>query len=212
MGHTPAIIVKKGGFLSALATGFFGFLTVCVICASGLGGYAMLTADRNLGRVLKSLPELWEGLPPAVADAFHDRRAIDYQPLMEVSARCVMDVRQKNNAVIEIHNRGDKTVTMLSLRVVLEDANGVPQEEFVTYAASPFALAHEHDLRGPLLPGQSRRIARPLRMLAGLTAQVEITDIRVWEPIERPALRESHADASSPATGSAAHRGDRDDQ
>jgi len=129
MNSVPAVIVRKGGFLSALFHGLFGFLIVVVVCASGLGIYALHVVDSKVGDVfaitgewVSSLPEWQQNLPPMLAETMDSRRAIDYRDRIDVSVRTATSPRQSNRevAVIEVTNNGSETVTVLALNVVLE--------------------------------------------------------------------------------------------
>ena len=82
MNQAPSVIVKKDGFFTAVARGFFGLLTTAVVCATGLGIYSLHIVDRKFGdiksigeSVVSGLPKWRESLPPVVADAINDRRA-----------------------------------------------------------------------------------------------------------------------------------------
>jgi len=189
MNSVPAVIVRKGGFLNALFHGLFGFLIVVVVCASGLGIYALHVVDSKVGDVfaitgewVSSLPEWQQNLPPMLAETMDSRRAVDYRDRIDVSVRTATSPRQSNRevAVIEVTNNGSETVTVLALNVVLEDQNGVPVQEFRTYAATPLAF-NEDDWRGPLLPGSTRKFVRPCcGRERGLKATVDIAELRVW--------------------------------
>ena len=81
MNMGSAIVVKKAGFLSALAYGFFGMLTATVVCASGLAFYSLHIVDSKTDSIfglahslVGSFPEMLESLPPVLADALNDRR------------------------------------------------------------------------------------------------------------------------------------------
>lgn len=189
MSNMPAVIVRKGGFLSALFHGLFGFLTVVVICASGLGVYALHIADDKVvslfaltGDVVSGLPEWQRNLPALLADALDARRAPDYRSQIDVSVRTVPhpNDRARDLTIIEVTNKGSETVTVLALNVVLEGANGVPLREFRTYAATPLAL-DEDEWRGPLLPGSTRKFAPCGHVYErGLQPTVEVAELIVW--------------------------------
>ncbi|HMQ15649.1 MAG TPA: hypothetical protein PKC49_06715 [Phycisphaerae bacterium] len=200
MNQAPAVIVKKGGFLAAIASGFFGLLTVSVICATCIVGYGMVLADRHLVRVVTSLPELWDSLPPVISDALRDRRALDYRGQVDVVVRCVESSGRsgERRTVIEVANRGNEIISLLALRVTLCDGDEIPRDEFVTYVATPFAVPDEREFRGPLLPGETRRIARLIAPDRVLAASYEITDLRVSKAAER--LPEAKAPAG-PVSG-----------
>jgi hypothetical protein len=190
MSTMPAVIVKKGGAFSALFHGLFGFLTAIVVCAAGLGFYALHIADDTVGglftltgNVASSLPQWKQALPPALAEALDDRRAPDYRDQIDVSVRAVPDPEHGSRelAVITVANNGLETITILALNVLLEDGNGVPREEFRTYAATPLTI-DEGDWRGPLLPGSTRKfsVCRWGERARGLQPTVEVTELRLW--------------------------------
>ena len=84
MSGAPAVIVKKGGFLSALFHCVFTFLTVTVVCATGLGVYALHIADSKVDGLftitrdmVSEMPQWRENLPPLLGEVLNDRRAPD---------------------------------------------------------------------------------------------------------------------------------------
>lgn len=187
MNQAPNVIVKKDGFFTAVARGFFGLLTTTIVCATGLGAFSLHLLDKKFGDI-KSIvdsPKWRESLPPLVADAFNDRRAPEYAPNVDVQVRLVGSKRPK--AVIEVTNNGDSTISMLSLNVRLEDVDGVPVRSFNSYAATPLAL-DEGDWQGPLLPRSKPRVfVRELFVPeSNLKAVAEIADIRVALPTAEP--------------------------
>ncbi|TWT45769.1 hypothetical protein RAS1_22010 [Phycisphaerae bacterium RAS1] len=205
MSSMPSVIVKKGGFLGALATGLFTLLTTVVICASGLGFYALNVLDRRGGSILASVADglsngltQWrETLPPAIVESLDDHRAIDYRTSLDTAVRLVEDDRG-GCALLDVANHGDQVVTLLAARVVVEDERGVPVRQEVQYVATPLAFGNDDDWNGPLLPGSPRRLAIPLRRVeAGMKATVEITELRVWNgPKPRPEKAEASMTAA----------------
>lgn len=186
-------VVKRGGFLSAVAHGVFGLLIVVVVCGAGIGMYALHIVDQKAERVLglgagvvtslpESLPQLRASLPPALADAMEDVRDPAYREQVEVTARLSPPGdRGARFAVIDVTNQGERTITLMALRVVLIDANDVPVRSIVTYAATPLTL--DNEWRGPILPGSQRLCSEPF--YAGedvASAEVEVADLRVWQP------------------------------
>jgi hypothetical protein len=115
MNQAPSVIVKKDGFFTAVARGFFGLLTTAVVCATGLGIYSLHLVDKKFGdiksigeSVVGGLPKWRESLPPLVADAINDRRAPDYASNIDVKVRLVDGKRRdRQRAVIEVSNHGD---------------------------------------------------------------------------------------------------------
>ena len=41
------MVVKRGGFLSAVAYGLFGTITAAIVCGAGVGLYAVNVVDRR---------------------------------------------------------------------------------------------------------------------------------------------------------------------
>ncbi len=189
MSSMPAVIVRKGGFLSALFHGLFGFLTAVVVCASGLGFYTLYVVNSKVGDVfaitgewVSNLPEWQQNLPPMLFETLDSRRAVDYLAQVDVSVWTVRSPRERDHdlTVIEVTNNGPETVTVLALNVLLEDEQGVPVREFRTYAATPLAL-DEGEWRGPLLPGSTRKFTRSCyRHERGLKPTVDVAELRVW--------------------------------
>src|SRR5262245_43011116 len=190
MQTTTPVIVKRG-FLSSLVSGVCTFLTISVICGTALGGFALHLLDKKSGdlsaisgNVLQNLPKLKESLPDALADAINDRSAVDYRSNLDVKVRLVDGRRDRQRIVVRIENNGTETISLLSLNLVMKDADAAPLGDFVAYAATPLALTHE-DWRGPILPGSVREFTRTLR-LEDRASEVgyEITQLRVKTPHE----------------------------
>ena len=94
-----------------------------------------------------------------------------------VTAR--MEPYKQTDVVI---NEGDQVVSLMSIRLQIEDDENLPLEEQTVYAATP--LAFEHDWRGPLLPGSTRRFRGSwIRSdsWADLALSWEISELRVWD-------------------------------
>jgi hypothetical protein len=208
MSGVPAVIVKKGGFLSALFHGVFGFLTVVVICASGLGFYALHIADDTLDDLFSmtrdavaGLPEWKQNMPPLLAELLDDRRAPDYRAQVETSAKMVASSRRadREQAIVEVTNNGSETITVLALNMVLEDRNGVPVCEKRVYAATPIAV-DDDDWRGPLFPGDTRRFAV---LCYGaeeeLRPTVQVAELRVWNGPRGAEAAEARAPTAGPS-------------
>src|SRR5262245_5744779 len=186
MNQAPSVIVKKDGFFTAVARGFFGLLTTAVVCATGLGIYSLHVIDKKFGdiksigeSVVGGLPKWRESLPPVVADAINDRRAPDYASNIDVKVRLVEGKgRDRQRAVIEVMNNGDETISLLSLNIRLEDSDGIPVRAFTAYAATPLAL-NEGDWRGPILPNaRTRKFSYEVSVAEyDLTAVAEIADV-----------------------------------
>jgi hypothetical protein len=176
-----AVIVKKRGFFS----GLFGLLTAMVVCGTGLGAYGIHLVDHRADDILKGGQQLlaslreWRDLPPMLAQSMDDSRDPAYLPQVATVAKLAQQNRTPV-VVFEVRNTGAKAITYLSARILVEDSGGVPHDEIVTRLASPLALC-EDELEGPILPGQTRKFVRAISDFApGMTANVEISDIRTW--------------------------------
>lgn len=184
----PTVLVKKSGFFSAVATGFFSVLTVLILTGGGVAIYGMHLMDRNVDRFsaaadkfIEVLPAWQAALPPMLADAIRDRRDPAYREQVKVSIEPAAGGRHSSNrTIIEVTNTGSETISLLAVRLTYTDERG-ELGEAVIYPATPLAV-DDSDLRGPIMPGQTRRVARHLRGLGRSDApQVEITELRIWE-------------------------------
>lgn len=189
--HSGTTVVQRGSFFSAFAYGLFGMLTALIVCAAGVGIYALNVVDRRVDTalttstgLLKSLPEILpeirEALPPALADTLADVRDPNYRSQLTVDTHLASIGRDDTReVVINVQNNGDKTVSLMALRIVLLDANNTPVHSLVTYAATPLTV--DQEWRGPILPGSMRRCGMYVyRCSPDLTPQIEITDVRTW--------------------------------
>lgn len=221
-------IIVKRGFLSALASGFFNFLSITVVCGTGLGGYSLWLLNHNFDRITKLgeraaelLPEWQNKLPAVITDALSDRRDPAYREHVNATVRLAPpgegQRRQPALAVIEVKNKGNEAISLLALRVVLQDDNDVPRDSFVAYAASPLAIDDCDQMLGPILPGETRRITHELgRSARGLTPVLEVADLRVWQPAPprtasgaTTAADEGSSGAAEPTTGTKVSRAER---
>ena len=197
MTTQPAVIVKKGGFLSALASGFFAFLTVTVICGTALGYRGMnLVSDhandvqKLIGGVVEQLPKWRETLPPAIVEALNDRRAPDYVKELDIESKLI----ERDNAyyqVVTVKNRGSETVSFLALNIQAEDEDGIPVSVNTAWAATPFAF-DEPQWRGPLMPGTSCKFSLPLKTTRRHSIEkvnLTVRDIRVANKADATAVR-----------------------
>ncbi len=233
MSSVPAVIVRKGGFLNGLFYGFFGFLITTVICATGVGIYGMRIADSKVVQVLstterlvtgvpgwldalfEALPNWGEALPPAMADALHDRRDPDYREHVDVAVRLVPGrySEHRQRAVVEVVNNGTETISLMALRVVIADEDGVPAYERAVYVATPLTI--EDEWRGPLLPGSTRKFT--VRVFTDdpgdYEVSHEVTELRVWDPAasgSAPDVPEAPPAADAPDAAAAAMTTDAD--
>ncbi len=194
MSTMPAVIVKKGGFFSALFSGFFGFLIAVVVCSTVLGFYALHIVDSTAGSVLgltvdvvSGLPQWQQYLPPMLAETLDDHRAPEYREQVDISVRTLPSPEDSSRevTVITVANNGAETITVLAMNVMLENEDGVPISERRVYAATPITI-DEDDWRGPLLPAESRRFVvrhqgrRGHDHPAGLQATINVAELRLW--------------------------------
>jgi hypothetical protein len=152
-----------------------------------VGLYGLYIVDDKIEELVGASPDLidaltdWQqALPPALADAIDDRRDLSYQPMVDTSVELIDDDYRSTTPVIEVVNRGDKVITLLSMRVTVDDDEGIPTKEMTVYAATPLTI--DSDWRGPLLPGSTRRFAMRSSRLGrdACSASLEVTELRVW--------------------------------
>lgn len=181
------VVQKRMGFLSVAVMSISGILITVIACASGVAIYGLRIVDRKTDSALsfvqelaRQLPEIQKSLPPVLADAINDERQPDYLPNLAVSVRMIEpSSRGWDQGVVEVTNKGDKIVSMLSLRVIGLNENGDPVIEENTWAATP--IQADNDWRGPILPNETRRF--PVHFYSRNTlknAKCEVTDIRIW--------------------------------
>lgn len=200
--YQQAVIVRRG-FFSSLATGFFMFLTVSVVCGAGLGFYGMNMLDRHAGTVIAmgqsflcNLPDWDTKLPPILADALRDRRDPEYraQIVTSVDVNAADSRDHHGRAVVVVENNGKSTISFLVARIVLKDEDGAPLHEVTEHIATPFAL-DDHDARGPLLPGAKREVPLTVRDTRIKKATLEVTDVRTF--VERSTKEESRGGSAA---------------
>mgnify|MGYP005840404957 CR=1 FL=1 len=184
---------RRRSFLGTLAWGVCAAVVLLILGGSGVVLYGMNIADRRAkdlaglaDMAVKNLPELRKALPPALADLLDDTRCPEYRSHIEVSSRLAEDggPHARIRPIIEVRNKGDELVSLLSLRVVVLNDRNDPVYESNEWAATP--IAAERDWRGPLMPGATTRIVGrwidtdPRRADSALRVEATITDIRVW--------------------------------
>lgn len=186
---SPTIIHKRHSFLSVLA--ICGTLIVLAIIATiaGIGVYAVHVVDSKTTdltglacETLRALPECSKILPPVLVDAFNDVRAPDYMDQVEISIQPApgRGDHRGNAALVEVHNAGDAVVSLLAMRILVQDAQGDVIREASSYAATP--LQGDCEWRGPILPDQTRRFVVYFRSTAPAASFThEITELRVWK-------------------------------
>ena len=189
-GDSSNTVVRKPmSFLGVAAFGLSAVLVTAIVCASGWGFYGLHIVNKRSADAIslvqtaaERFPQIVESLPPVFADALNDKRDPSYRANLDIDTRMLgkVDRRGWGRAVVTISNSGDRIVSLLSMRVVSLDDDGDPVDEENVWAATPLQV--EDDWRGPLLPGETRRII--VRHLYGdriASVEHEITDIRVWE-------------------------------
>lgn len=208
MHHTnPQVIRKPRSALATTAFGLSAFMVTTIVCVTSIVLYGMHILDRRSGGLLEfaqssigALPELAEALPPAIADVLSDRRDPGYAEQLDVSVH-LAEVGGREGVlqpIVEVRNRGDQLVTLLSMRVVILDEDGRPVVERNEWAATPFAA--EDCWRGPLMPGATRHLTagyyrlRDAPDVPGDHVTVEITDVRVWEGGQTAAANSTASD------------------
>jgi len=186
--NQPTIVNKRMSFLSVCVLCLTSVVITLVVSAAGLGVYGLRIVDRKsdnlaglVGQISEKLPELRDSLPPALLDAMDDERRPDYLSSLKVSVKLVGDEdhRRRTRAVVEIENKGDETISLMTMRIVAMDKNGEPISERRTWAASPLQL--DGDWRGPLMPHETRRFTlRHFDADEAASVTSEVTELRVW--------------------------------
>ncbi len=129
------VVRKRLSFLSVTVISLAAIIVTTVVSASGIAIYALKIADGKtdslvglVGEAVQSLPEFCEGLPPALADAINDVRQPGYRDQLDVSVRLGdrEGSRRGRVIIVEVVNRGEETVSLLSMRMVGLDGDGDP--------------------------------------------------------------------------------------
>jgi len=193
MSTAPSVIVNKGGFFSSLFRGIFGTIITLIICASTLGLYGIHTASKKVDMAVHTVTELvpaiaeaakdWqEALPPQIADALNDRRAFDYRESLDISTRYIHTRDYHDRVVVAIANEGEEAVSLLSMRLVVEDESESPVLTEAFTAALPIQIDDCDDWPGgPILPGETREIVLHVSEVEGdVQLRTEVSDLRVW--------------------------------
>ena len=187
--------------LTAMFLGMFGVGAVGIASGAGVVLYAMHIIDTKAATILgfaentvEGLPALLESLPPAVGELLNDRRAPDYAASIDVDLTFVKDQgRDVLRPVMTITNNGDEVVSLLAVRIAALDENRVPLRDWTEVVATPLAI-DDNDWRGPLMPGATRYVAvsRWRSLPSGtdtvIQGAVEISEVRIWQPMEKEAL------------------------
>jgi hypothetical protein len=173
--------------------GLCGIVITLLVSGTVVALYVAHLAGEKSDQVLSlaqgaihGLPEFAKSLPPALSDMLNDRREPRYVHELSVSAQAVSepDEHGRIRTEIEVVNNGNAVVSLLSLRITLLDEKERLLCESQEWAATP--VAADGGWRGPILPGSKRRFVsytgRPwaARHAETLDAQIEITELRVW--------------------------------
>ena len=193
MSDYPKVTYRKHTFLSSLAMGLSAVVITIVVSCTVLIIYGIHFAGERsdklvsiVGNAIEGLPDLQKALPPALADVLDDRRDPSYVDKLEISAVTALtpDQHRTIRTRIEVVNKGDEIVSLLSLRIVVFGQDGRILSESNEWAATP--IAADHEWRGPLMPGSHRYLVshcyRSLPVFLGdeLRTEVEVTDLRIW--------------------------------
>jgi hypothetical protein len=184
------IVQKRMSFLSVLVLSV-AFVTMAIILSlTGITIYGMRLVDKKtdnlsglIEQTVRSLPAVKESLPPALADAFEDQRRPDYLQNLVISTKLIGDNADRGwrrcRVVVDVQNKGDETVTLMSMRLVGLDANDEPVMERSTWVATPLQL--DCEWRGPLLPHETRHFAVWCHSSEdAVKISHEVSEIRVW--------------------------------
>lgn len=180
----PSVVVNKGGFFTALVKGVFGTIMVVVVCATALGLYGIRVVDTQAGaltHLLTMLPEWQKAVPPAISDALNDRRAPEYRSELDIQAQVELSAEDATKGVllIDVKNKGQAVVSLMSIRAVVEDASAARRFELPVTVATPIMI--EDEWRGPLMPGETRQIAQRLcRIVGEPKVAVDLSELRIW--------------------------------
>ncbi len=187
MYETTPVVKRRMGFGTALVLGLSGIIISGIAAGTGITIYGMrIFNDKSdslvgfAGETLKNLPEYKKALPPALADAIDDVRMPEYRDQVSVDVKWVNSSTAKRwrKSVVEVKNKGDRTISLMSMRLVGMDGDGDPIMEESAYAATPIQI--DNDWRGPLLPHETRRFVVSCYDKDVATMTPEITDLRVW--------------------------------
>lgn len=210
MSQPSYITFRRHTFLSSLAMGLCGIVITLLISGTVVALYAAHLAGEKSDQVLSlakgaihGLPEFTKSLPPALSDMLNDRRDPRYVHELSVSAQAISepDEHGRIRTEIEVVNNGDAVVSLLSLRITLLDEKERLMCESQEWAATP--VAADGGWRGPILPGSKRRFVSyagcpwAARHAETLGAQVEITELRVWNEKSQNSQAETSAAAKS---------------
>ena len=193
MSHPSYIAVRKHSFLSSAAMGISAVLITVLVSLTVVVLYTVHLASEKSERVitlaqgvLQGVPEMVESLPPALSDMLDDQRRPDYCEDLAISAKVtpLPGPYGSMRTAVEVVNNGQEVVSLLALRVIVLDDQERLICEAQEWAATPFAA--DGGWRGPIMPGSrryfvfNRRSMEDVDCLDELNAEVEITELRVW--------------------------------
>jgi hypothetical protein len=192
--HTMDPNRPSRGFFSTLAVGGSVVVATAIVCGTVVVSHGLSVLDSKADHLVgaaqvavENLPELIASLPPILSDLVNDERRPDYAENLTITARW-SDHKTRHGGrkpIIEVENRGTEMVSLLSMRVIVQDDDGDVLLDRNEWAATP--VAAEHDWRGPLMPGAKRVFLGGIIRLGekldntNLHLNTEITDIRVWQ-------------------------------
>jgi hypothetical protein len=198
--HGGTIVNKRMSFFASIAWGLSLIVIAAIGSATSLGLYALNVADRKsdtlsefvesvLGTVVDGVPEILAGvpeildnLPQFVGETVAMRRDPGYLDHLDIELSIAKSSRRgdRMEPVLIVHNTGEEMITWLTVRVVVRDKAGSTVHERSEWIATP--VTFDNDCPGPLMPNSTRRISvGSFRGGKDVTAEVEITDIRVWD-------------------------------
>jgi len=200
----PQVAYQKYTFLAAVAFGLaaigMGFIVSCAVMVI-YGINSLGSEQKGLLRLMEDgvrfVPAVREWLSPGLSDVLDDHRRPDYRDRLEITARTqsAPDSGGRLQTVVTVVNRGGEIVSLLSLRVAVLSSSGRIVAESTEFAATP--IAGRGYWRGLLTPGSTRHFscsyAGELRTesLDRSTTEVEITDVRIWDPDSQASPLES---------------------
>jgi len=197
----PPVVKKRMSFLSVALLCGTSIVITTILTAGGLAGYGLRFVDHKtetlpalIAQVAEKLPQIYDALPPALVDAMDDERRPEYRDQLRVSVRLgeVSDPWGGRRAIVEVENKGEDTVNLLSMRIVSLDKRGEPLDEQCTWAATPLQM--DDSWRGPLLPRSRRQFSVRCRDAEdAASVSHEITEIRVWRGCEEDAEEDDEA-------------------
>lgn len=194
MSTQPSVIVnKRSGFFTALVQGFFMMVVTALICVTLLASIAMLVFNQrssdifSFGNNIINKLERWPAIvPPIVADMFQTERSVEYLEAIEIEVERIPTGDGHAMLMIEVQNKGDEVISWLTVHAVAFEGDGLPIGEKALNLVTPFTFptdqhADMEDVRGPLLPGSTRKIPIVDEDLPyDVEVELEITDLRIW--------------------------------